>query len=234
MTLLKIPFLAATLAGTHITYTSPADPPKRDERIEEKTEIKPSRFVPFSKGLFWAFALVELVSIVALTPFSPGLGVYEFPLCLLVPKGRSVRLFITPLSMFGALLSGLGGFIRWDCYRRMGRQFTFDLSIRDGHKLITEGAYKFVRHPGYTSALMTIIGTMCYHGSRGSWLRESGFLDIEAARYFVSFLATMLLSPMFILFDRMRREDKELKEKFETEWDQWAREVPYWLVPGLY
>ncbi|KAG6864699.1 hypothetical protein C0991_007803 [Blastosporella zonata] len=233
MALLKLPFLFAVIAGAHITYTSPADPPRANERIEDKTKIKVSRFVPISKALYWAFALVELASIVALS-FPSTSGVVELALRALVPNGPSVQLSITPLSAFGAFLSAFGGCIRWDCYQRMGRQFTFDLAIRDGHKLITSGAYGYIRHPGYTGAIMTIIGTLFYHGSQGSWLRESGVLDIAVVRYFVGLVALLLLLPSSILLDRMYLEDKALREQFGAEWDRWARQVPYVLVPGLY
>ncbi|KAG6907796.1 hypothetical protein DXG01_007335 [Tephrocybe rancida] len=232
MSLFRIPFLAATLAGTHITYTSPAAPPKGYERIEERTNIKPSRFVPFSKGVFWAFAIAEFTTIFA--PLTPWPGLSYVALSVLVFKDHPVQLFLTPLSVFGAILSAFGGFIRWDCYRRMGKQFTFDLSIREEHRLVTEGAYGYIRHPGYASALLTIIGTIFFHGSRGSWLRESGFLDIKAARFIVGIITAILLSPMFILFNRMRVEDQALRERFGTDWDRWAQKVPSWLVPGVY
>ena len=67
---------------------------------------------------------------------------------------------IRPTSLFfvGAFVVALGGYIRYSCFRALGRLFTFEMSIRDEHKLITNGPYSVVRHPSYTGALLTVIG----------------------------------------------------------------------------
>lgn len=116
----------------------------------------------------------------------------------------------------------------------MGRQFTFELSIREGHQLVTSGPYGVVRHPGYTGILIAFIGMACLHGPRGSWLRESGVLNTEIGRLVVGSVTTMTYAAMGSLRWRMRKEDGALKEEFGEAWERWASRVPYAVIPGVY
>ena len=59
----------------------------------------------------------------------------------------------------------LGGYIRWACYRALGRLFTFEMSIRDNHELVTDGPYGWVRHPAYTGILLIVAGVILWHAT---------------------------------------------------------------------
>jgi len=77
----------------------------------------------------------------------------------------------TPLlSIVGAFMVTVGGLIRLECYRRLGRMFTFEMSIRKEHILVTSGPYGVVRHPGYTGALLAIGGMLLLHASEVSFV----------------------------------------------------------------
>ena len=54
----------------------------------------------------------------------------------------------------------VGGVIRLECCRRLGRMFTFEMSIRKDCVLVTSGPYGVVRHPGYTGILLVISGML--------------------------------------------------------------------------
>jgi len=62
----------------------------------------------------------------------------------------------------------LGGLIRLECYRQLGTMFTFEMSIRKDHMLVTSGPYGIVRHPGYTGILLVISGMLLLHASEVS------------------------------------------------------------------
>jgi protein-S-isoprenylcysteine O-methyltransferase Ste14 len=141
---------------------------------------------------------------------------------------------INPLSLIGLVLATFGAWVRWNCYRVMKSQFTFELSIRKDHKLITTGPYAVVRHPSYTGLIAWYTGVLCYFGSRGSWLRESHILDTRPGAIIVGAITLYLALIAIILVSRMWREDEELKQRFGTEWKVWARCVPYMLIPGVY
>ena len=62
-------------------------------------------------------------------------------------------------------MTALGGYIRWACYRALGRLFTFEMSIRDNHELVTDGPYGWVRHPAYTGILLIVAGVVLWHAT---------------------------------------------------------------------
>jgi protein-S-isoprenylcysteine O-methyltransferase Ste14 len=42
--------------------------------------------------------------------------------------------------------------------RVLGRFFTFDVAIAEGHSVVEEGPYRWVRHPSYTGGLLAMLG----------------------------------------------------------------------------
>jgi len=82
-----------------------------------------------------------------------------------------------------------------------------------GHRLVTNGPYRFVRHPGYTAA---IVYSLCTSLVLGSWL---------------SLLP--LLGWFAFLLQRTKLEDRVLTEELEG-YPEYARRVRYRLLPGLW
>ena len=126
------------------------------------------------------------------------------------------------------------GLIRLQCYRTLGRFFTFEVSIRKGHQLVTSGPYGIVRHPAYTGILFLYIGIILHFTSPGIWLRESAVLDTLPGRMIAFGVAIMLSGVVASLRRRIPLEDEVLKNLFKTEWENWARRVPYCLIPWVY
>ena len=141
---------------------------------------------------------------------------------------------LTVPFVLGASLVIAGGIIRVKCFRTLGPFFTFEQCIRKEHKLITHGPYAVVRHPSYTGLLMCIFGWCIVHGSPGSWLRESGVLDITWIRAASTGWSFLMVASIVTMFRRSRDEDQFLSERFGKEWTNWARRVKYKLVPFIY
>ncbi len=57
---------------------------------------------------------------------------------------------------FSLLLGGL--VIRWASIVTLGRLFTVDVAIQQGHTLVQLGLYRFVRHPSYSGLLLAFLG----------------------------------------------------------------------------
>jgi protein-S-isoprenylcysteine O-methyltransferase Ste14 len=145
------------------------------------------------------------------------------------------QVYTTRLSFLGAIIWIVGTRIRLAAFATLGRFFRFDISIQRTHKLVTTGPYAYVRHPSYTGLLLTNIGWACYHFSRGSWLRESGVLESSAGKLLASvYLGLGLLPTMFVTLGRLRREEDMLRTAFGKEWEEWARQVPSKIIPGVY
>ena len=130
-----------------------------------------------------------------------------------------------------------GASIRRRCYQVMGEMFTFELSIRKSHQLVTTGPYSVVRHPSYSSGAMALFGALACHTVPGSWFFDecSALLSISWIRIIIgggyvlaSVLAVAVVAP------RLDKEDAMLKREFGSEWDVWAARVSYRLVPGIY
>jgi protein-S-isoprenylcysteine O-methyltransferase Ste14 len=78
-----------------------------------------------------------------------------------LPGNRSVWFFIGVLTLIS------GGLLRRHCFRVLGTFFTGAVMIQAGHRVIESGAYRWVRHPSYSAALLMVLGTAL---SLGNWL----------------------------------------------------------------
>ncbi|KIL65848.1 hypothetical protein M378DRAFT_76026 [Amanita muscaria Koide BX008] len=140
----------------------------------------------------------------------------------------------SPMFFLGTFLTAFGGYIRCRCYKTMGRMFTFEMSIRRDHHLVTSGPYSVVRHPSYTGILCTVVGFLLWNLSPGSWATECGAL-ISTPGQLAFWTYSLLVSGICVgLVSRMFKEDEALHERFGEAWEVWARAVPYMLIPGVY
>jgi protein-S-isoprenylcysteine O-methyltransferase len=64
----------------------------------------------------------------------------------------------TAFFIAGVCLMLAGTAFRWYSAAVLGKYFTFDVSIQRGHALIEHGPYRYIRHPSYTGALLTLVG----------------------------------------------------------------------------
>jgi len=141
---------------------------------------------------------------------------------------------LTPLFILGTTSVSLAALLRRACYRAMGRQFTFQLSIRPDHKLITWGPYAIVRHPSYVGTFAVFAGVFMTNMAKGSWIRESGVLETTAGKVAVSFGIAGMLHTVYALLSRAPVEDRLMKKEFGSEWDAWAEKVPWRVIPGIF
>jgi protein-S-isoprenylcysteine O-methyltransferase Ste14 len=71
------------------------------------------------------------------------------------------------LRYFGLGVIVIGMIIRFIAVKTLGKFFTVDLAIHHEHKLITNGIYKYIRHPSYTGTLTSFLG---FALSLNNWL----------------------------------------------------------------
>jgi len=58
----------------------------------------------------------------------------------------------------GIVVMLLGLALRWYSIRVLGRFFTRDVAIREGHRIVRDGPYRYLRHPCYSGTLLQILG----------------------------------------------------------------------------
>lgn len=64
----------------------------------------------------------------------------------------------TSVFFIGITAMLIGVALRWYSAGILGEYFTFDIAIHGGQVLIEKGPYRYVRHPSYTGALLTLFG----------------------------------------------------------------------------
>lgn len=172
----------------------------------------------------------ELVAISALITSTPILSIPSNLAELGTQLNATSAVFVAE-----AILLVLATTLRVSAYRHLGRFFTYQLSIRNGHKLVTDGPYRIVRHPGYTALCTFLLGNvLCQLGPGSVWSQLGlssrpatfilGIVQVCLAAY-VGFVVAVL---------RVPKEDGMLRERFRDEWEVWALQTPYKLIPMIY
>jgi len=98
--------------------------------------------------------------------------------------------------------------------RTLGKQWAVQARLVEGHKLITDGPYAYIRNPIYTGMLGMLIATGL------------------AMEHWIALIAGIILF-MAGLVIRVRTEEKLLRAQFGSEFDQYAERVPA-VLPGIY
>ncbi|KAG1816842.1 uncharacterized protein BJ212DRAFT_1271143 [Suillus subaureus] len=142
----------------------------------------------------------------------------------------------SPALIVGSCLSVIGSAIRIHCYSTLGRFFTFELSIRQDHKLVTSGPYSIVRHPSYAGGLCVFLGILFCHFHTQSWLVScSGVFPSSGAKLTLGCIWVGLFSILYSgLWGRIEKEEAMLQGNFGDQWKSYVKRVPYKLVPWLF
>lgn len=77
------------------------------------------------------------------------------------------------------MIGGLA--LRWYAMLVLGRFFTFEVAVHSGQTVVDAGPYRYVRHPSYTGALLTLIGLGL---ALGNWASLLTILVCMAVAYY--------------------------------------------------
>ncbi|EGN93899.1 hypothetical protein SERLA73DRAFT_144924 [Serpula lacrymans var. lacrymans S7.3] len=246
MSLTKIPFLVSTALSTHVAWTPPNPPPSQNERLKnitlsEALFVKTVRKGPYmTKIMIWIVCLCEAAVIYIRR--NPSSDLAKRLLQLLVPGASTLssrhhaigQIRLSRIFLASWLLTSLGGLVRLECYRLLGRLFTYELTIRPNHELVTTGLYSIVRHPSYTGAMLEGVGVALYLMSPGSWVQECGIWKTNVGKCLILGWISNVGYTLVNMTLRTKKEDVFLKEEFGEAWEAWARRVRYRLIPGIY
>lgn len=90
-----------------------------------------------------------------------------FPLAW-VPALRFPPALDVPVFLAGVATIIAGSLLRRHCWRLLGASFTGDVRVRPDQRIVTEGAYRLLRHPSYTAGILMNVGIGLGLGSWGS------------------------------------------------------------------
>jgi protein-S-isoprenylcysteine O-methyltransferase Ste14 len=110
------------------------------------------------------------------------------------------------------LLAGVS--VRWTAIYTLGKYFTGVVMIKEDHRIIQRGLYKYLRHPAYTG---TLVGHLGFGLSFSNWFS----LALSSIPYLIAALY------------RMRVEEQALKDSFGEEYLGYAKRTKR-LIPKVY
>ncbi len=127
-----------------------------------------------------------------------------------------------PRSIAGEIVLAVGAVaLTWGsallCFwaiRTLGKQWTYRARVIEGHELVTEGPYSFVRNPIYLGMFGAIVGA-----------------GLVFSRWWT--LAVALVIFLIGNWIRIRAEEKLLRETFGPKFDEYAGKVPAFF-PGVF
>jgi protein-S-isoprenylcysteine O-methyltransferase Ste14 len=151
-----------------------------------------------NRWIFAPFAAIAL-GIVVLPPYLDGRNLWT--------TDEAVTPYI------GLALFTLGGVLRIGPVFTLGRRFTGLVAIQEGHRLVTGGLYRFMRHPSYAGLLLSTAGYVLV---------------------FRCWLGLLLVAAMLaVLIARMNAEEALLEGEFGEEYASYKRRT-WRLVPWVY
>ena len=98
--------------------------------------------------------------------------------------------------------------------RRLGKHWALAARLVEGHTLIQDGPYRFVRNPIYTGMFGLLLAT-----------------GLAVTRPAPLLLAIILFAIGTCI--RIRSEERLLRQAFGAEFEEYARKVPA-MIPGIY
>ena len=113
----------------------------------------------------------------------------------------------------GVVLSALGFTLVFWSGLALGRQYSADVTIQEGHHLITNSVYRYIRHPRYLGVIALSIGVSCIFRS---------WIGLVASLFF-----------LVVLLYRIKDEEMLMHEEFSEEWEAYCKRS-WRLIPYLY
>ena len=121
------------------------------------------------------------------------------------------RMLALIMDVAAVAIGVFSGWLATSAIRELGKQWSFQARLIEGHKLITSGVYGMVRHPIYTAMFGMLVAT---------GIAVSHWIGLVAA-ILVFYVGTKI---------RTRTEEGLLQEAFREEFESWKAKVPG-LIP---
>jgi protein-S-isoprenylcysteine O-methyltransferase Ste14 len=113
----------------------------------------------------------------------------------------------------GAAIFAVGIWLLWRSHADLGRSWTPTLGFREDHHLVTDGVFRYIRHPMYAAHLLWGIATpLMLH----NWIAGFAFLLLSSVQYFT----------------RIGAEEQMMVEQFGEEYKRYMERTGR-IIPRL-
>jgi len=144
----------------------------------------------------------------------PGLIVWMLVLITSFWNLRAPFFSLTsPMNVAGAFLLFIGLAIRVSAAATLNKSYSPTLEVRDDHRLVKHGLYKYIRHPIYTGVFLGVLAVPVFFSS------------------LLGFLISLMSIPLFIY--RMGVEEKMLSGEYGEEYLEYMK-ATWRLIPYIY
>ena len=126
---------------------------------------------------------------------------------LVLGGGDALRYAGLALFLVGYVLMIWGPF-------HLGKQYSWYVTIQKDHELVTDGPYRFMRHPRYSGIIWWILGmALVFHS--------------------IPALALAIVMCLCML-SRIPKEERMLRDVFPDGWEDYCRRTPHKSAPYVY
>ncbi|RIA92988.1 hypothetical protein C1645_819924 [Glomus cerebriforme] len=145
---------------------------------------------------------------------------FGFPVIILILLGYNKNdigeinyPFNLSIAWFGVSLMFIGIWLRWYAMK-INKFFTRILRIGESQFIVTEGPYKYIRHPGYLGQLLIWIG-----------------FGLSSGNYLISLIIFIVITLTYLY--RIRKEEVILLRTFGVDYLEYSTRVSK-LIPYVY
>jgi len=176
---------------TEVFYKSQMSSNNSDQKGKDKSSL----------SLLW----IVIISSISLSIFVANIHFEDFSL-MITTQNWIIYLGLTILF--------IGILTRFLIIKSLGKYFTVDVTIREGHQIKKDGIYSVLRHPSYSASLLTFLGLGLF---LNNWVA-----------LFIAFI------PPFLAFlYRIKIEEKALIEQFGQDYIDYKKQTKK-LIPFIY
>lgn len=130
-----------------------------------------------------------------------------------VLRGLGIGMFSGNLQYIGFILLAFGIMLRELSIWVLGKHFTVRVQVSEKAKLVTQGPYRYIRHPSYTGILLTFVG-----------------IPLAIGTWFGAIVA--VVAKLLALQYRIRIEEEALQAAFGAEYEEYKKST-WKLFPGF-
>ncbi|KAF9375007.1 hypothetical protein CPB97_011759 [Podila verticillata] len=209
---------ACIAVQTLVTYLA-MKPPKAPAKKESTDKVKKD---PLFVAIYVGF----------ISPPGQAIVISLSTIYLALVYHGTIPAHLRPWQTATCVLSVFALALRYWAYKTLDRFFTLQLRIREGHRLIGTGPYRYLLHPSYTGLVVVMVSYVVTLSYEGYWRYViAPVLPVPIAGAMVTL--ALLWYQMAVAIRRAQDEEAMLAQEFGQQWTDHAA-TRWRFVPFIY